>query len=165
MCASQFIIPDMAGTSSDLACNFTGTRSAQPNQVNRTPDFPYLHHSYCHPPSLSLSSTTLPSSQNTKLSHPSLSLLAMIASWHQVQYTSSTTKTKYSIHPVQHTPSTASSQDFMSSFHFHKEELTPECSFSIRRASLYNRPPSVSSLSELKGKVTVSHSHVCESTK
>ena len=42
---------------------------------------PYPPHcSHLHPPSLSLSSTTLPSSQNTKSSHPSLSLHAMIMS-------------------------------------------------------------------------------------
>ena len=38
-CASQFTIPDMAGTSPDLACNNTNTRSSQPNQASRTPDF------------------------------------------------------------------------------------------------------------------------------
>jgi len=29
-CASQFTIPDMAGTTSDTACNITDTRSSQP---------------------------------------------------------------------------------------------------------------------------------------
>jgi len=68
------------------------------------------HHSHLHPPSLSFSSTTQASSQNTKLSHPSLSLHAMIMSWHwstayteyricRVQHF-----TKYSIHRVQHPP-------------------------------------------------------------
>ena len=38
------------------------------------------HHSHLHPPSLSFSSTTLPSSQNTKLSHRFLSLHGMIMS-------------------------------------------------------------------------------------
>jgi len=36
------------------------------------------HCSHLHPPSLSFSSITLPSSQDTKLSHPSLSLHVMI---------------------------------------------------------------------------------------
>jgi len=45
------------------------------------------------------------------LSHPSLSLHAMIMSWHQVQHTPSTAYTKYSIHRVQHTPSTAYTAD------------------------------------------------------
>jgi len=83
---------------------------------------------------------------------------------HQVQHTPSTAYTEYSIHRVQHTPSTASTHDCVSSLHSHDYELTPECSFSFWRASLYDWPPSASSLSELKGKVTLSHSHVCKST-
>jgi len=55
------------------------------------------HQSHLHPPSLSFSSTTQPSSQNTKLSHPSLSLHAMIMSWHW-----STAYSEYSIHQVEH---------------------------------------------------------------
>ena len=46
--------------------------------------------SHLHSPSLSFSSTTLPSSQNTKLSHPSLSVHAMIMSSHRVKHTLST---------------------------------------------------------------------------
>jgi len=44
---------------------------------------------------------------------------------------------------VQHTPSTTSTQDCLSSLHSHDYELTPECSFSFRRASLHDRPPSL----------------------
>jgi len=62
--------------------------------------------SQLHPPSLSFSSTTLSSSQNTKLSQPSLSLHAMIMSWHWVQHTPSTTYIEHSKHRVQHTPCT-----------------------------------------------------------
>jgi len=74
------------------------------------------HCSHVHPPSPSFSSTTLPSSQNPKLSHPSLSLHTMIMSWHWVQpfteykHIPSTTihrvqaYTKYSILWVQHPP-------------------------------------------------------------
>jgi len=71
------------------------------------------HRSHLHPPSLSFSSATLPSLQNTKLSHPSLSLHVIIMSAyteysiHRVQHTPSTAYTEYSIHRVQHTPSTA----------------------------------------------------------
>jgi hypothetical protein len=43
--------------------------------------------------------------------------------------------TEYSIHRVQHTPSTACTQDCLSSLHSHDYELTPECSFSFRSAS------------------------------
>jgi len=106
------------------------------------------HRSHLHPPSLSFSSTSQPSSQNTKFSHPSQSLHGMIMSWHRVQ----------------HTPSTASTQDCLSSLHSHDYELTPECRVSFRRASLHDRPPLASSLWELKSKVTVSHSHGCELT-
>jgi len=74
-----------------------------------------------HPPSLTFSSTTLPSSQNTKLSHLSLSLHGMILSWHRVQ----------------HTPSTASTQDCLSYLYSHDHKLTPECSFHFRRSSLH----------------------------
>jgi len=122
------------------------------------------HRSHFHPPSLSFSSTSQPSSQNTQLSHPSLSLHGMIMSWHRVQHTPSTAYTEYSIHRVQHTPSTASTQDCLSSLHSHNYELTPECRVSFRRASLHDRPPSASSLWELNSKVTLSHSHSCELT-
>jgi hypothetical protein len=40
-CASQFTIPDTAGTSSDPACNYTDTRSSQPNPASHTPDYSY----------------------------------------------------------------------------------------------------------------------------
>jgi hypothetical protein len=84
------------------------------------------HGSHHHPVSYSVSSTTLPSSDDTKLSHSSVSPYVMIMRWHWVQHTPSTayteysiqgvqhtpstTYTKYSIHPVQHTPSTAYTQ-------------------------------------------------------
>ena len=84
------------------------------------------HGSHLHPPSLSFSSTTQQSSQNTKLSYPSPSLHAMIMSSHQVQHTLST-------------------QDCLSSLHFHDYKLTTESSFSSRHASLHDRPPSASS--------------------
>jgi len=105
-------------------------------------------HSHLHRPSLSFSSTTQSSSQNTKLSHPSLNLLDMIMRWHRVQ----------------HTPSTASTQDCVFSLHSLDYKLTREWSFSFRRTSLHDRLPSASSPWELKVKVTLSHSHGCELT-
>jgi len=57
--------------------------------------------------SLSFSSSILPSPKNTKLSHCSLSLHAMIKTEHRVQHTPSTAYTEYSIHRVQQTMSTA----------------------------------------------------------
>jgi len=106
------------------------------------------YHSHLHPQSFCFSSTYQLSSQNTMLSHPSQSLHDMIMSWHWVQ----------------HTPSTASTQDCLSSLHSHDYELTPESSLSFRRTSLHDRPPSASSPWELQGKVTLSHSHGCELT-
>ena len=38
--ASQLSIPDTAGKSPDPACNYTNTRSSQPNWASRTRDFP-----------------------------------------------------------------------------------------------------------------------------
>ena len=40
-CASQFTIPDTAGTSIDLAWNNTSTSSSKPHQTGCTTDFPY----------------------------------------------------------------------------------------------------------------------------
>jgi len=99
-------------------------------------------------PSLSFSSITLLLSQNRKFSHHSLSLHVMIMSWHRVQ----------------HTTSTAFTQDWLSSLYSHDYELTPECRMSSQHASLLDRPPTASSPWELKGKVTLLHSHGCELT-
>ena len=160
-CASQFTMPNMAGMSPDPTCNFTDTRSSQHHQASRTPDFSYKLVSSTSfslsSPSLSFSSTTLPLLQHTKLSHLSLSLHVMIMSLHRVQHIPSTSihrvqaYTEYkhtpstSIHRVQHTPTTASTRDCLSSLHSHDYELTLECSFSFRCASLPNRPPSARS--------------------
>jgi len=60
------------------------------------------YHSHLHPPSLSFSSTTRPSSQEHKVkSSPSISPC------HHHELTPSAAYTKCSIHQVQHTPSTA----------------------------------------------------------
>jgi len=103
------------------------------------------HRSHLHSPSLSFLSTTLTSFQNTMLGYPSLSPHVMIMSWHWVQYT-------------------PSRQDCLFSLHSHHYELTLECSFIFRRASLHDRPPSASSPWERKDKVTISNSHSCELT-
>jgi len=153
-CASQLTILDTAGTSPDPPCNITHTRSSQPNQASRTPDFSYSH---LHPLSISFSSTTRPSSQNTMLCHPSHSPHARNMSWHRVQHTLSTAYTEYSLHRAQLTPSTAFTYDCSSSLHSHDYELTPECGCSFRRTSLHDRPTSASSPWELQGK---SHCHI-----
>jgi len=92
-------------------CNHTDTTSSQPNRASRIPDFSYLFVSctsfLSSSPSLSVLSSTQPSSENTQLSHPALSLDVMIMSWHQVQHTPRTAYTEYRIYRVQHIPSTA----------------------------------------------------------
>jgi hypothetical protein len=41
LCTSQFTIPDMAGPSPDPSCNYTDTKSFQPNQASHISDFPF----------------------------------------------------------------------------------------------------------------------------
>jgi hypothetical protein len=67
---------------------------------------PHCYH--IHPPSLSLTSPTLTSLQNRKLSYPSLSLHVKITSGPRVQHMPTRAYTKYSIHQVKHTVSIAS---------------------------------------------------------
>jgi len=169
----QCSILGKAGTSSDLACNNTDNRSSQCNRVSYTLNFEYLLLS-CTSFSFSSSISVFPIYNSTiiaehKSSPPSLSLHAMIMSWHWVQYfpiqhTPSTAYTKYCVHGVQYTLSTASTQEGLSSHHSHNDVLAPKCSISFRCASLYVSPPSGSSAWELKGKVTLLHCHDCKST-
>jgi len=142
-CASQFTIPDRAGTSPNLACNDTHTRSPQPNQASRTPDFS------C--PLISSTSFSSSSPLSLFLIHISTTIAEQkvksslsISPWHDHELTPSTAYTEYSIHRVQHTLSTAL-QDCLSSLHSQDYELTPECSFSFRLAFIHDRPPSASS--------------------
>jgi len=115
LCASQFSIPDTASMSPTAACHNTDTRSSQPNQGSHTPDFSYLL----------VSSTSFSSSSSISLflvhnctiiaEHKAKSSLS-ISPCHDHQLTPSTAYTEYSIHRVQHTPSTASTQDCLSPF-------------------------------------------------
>jgi len=164
--------------SPDPACNYTDTRSSQPNQVGGTPDLSYLlvstSFSFSSPVPLFLVHNSTIITEHKVKSSLSISpchdheLTPSTAyteySIHRVQHTPSTAYTEYSIHRVQHTPSTPSPQDCLTYFHAHDYDVTPGCGFSFRHASLHDLPLSVSSPSELKGKVTLSHSHVCEST-
>jgi len=106
---------------------------------------------------------------------------------HRVQHSPSTAYTEYSIHRVQHTPSTAYTE-----YSIHRVQHTPSKAYT--KYSIYHRlsvfPPfsqlrfdpcmlsqlsvllltrstvtSELSMSELRGKVTSSHSHSCELTK
>ena len=102
-CASQFTIPETAGTCPDLACNNTDTRSSQPNQASRTPDFSYP-----------LVSSTLFSSSSpislflihitTIIAEYKVKSSRSISPWHDPELTPSTAYTQYSIHRVQHPP-------------------------------------------------------------
>jgi hypothetical protein len=133
-CASQLTIPDMAGKSPHLACDYTNMRSLQPNQASPTRDFSY-------PP---VSSTSFSSSSPCSLFlvHNSTIIAEQkgkssfsISSCHDVQLAPSIAYTEYSIRHVQNTRSTASTQECLSSLHSHDDELTPECNFSFRHPS------------------------------
>jgi len=122
------------------------------------PDFSYLL--------VSSTSFSSPSAISLFLVHTStiitelkVMLSLSMSACHDYELTPRTAYTKNSIHP-----STASTQDCLSSLHSHHHELTTECSFSFLCASLHDRPPSSSSPWEPRGKVTWSHSHVSEST-
>jgi len=104
-CASQVTIPDTSGTNPNPVCGVSPIR-AYHNTIRQV--VPLIFHSlsypprcsYLHSPSLPFSSSTIPSPDNTKLSHRSLSLHAIYE-----KLTPSTAYTKYSIHQLQHTPS------------------------------------------------------------
>jgi len=140
-CASQFTIPNTMGTSPDPECNFMDTRFSQPNQASRTHDFSYLLVSSTSFSSSSPISLFLVHISNIITEHK-VKLSFSISPCHDHELTPSTAYTEYSIHRVQHTPST---QDCLSFLHSHNYELTPECSFSFRHAFLHNRRLSASS--------------------
>jgi len=159
LCASRLTIPDTAGNTPDLAGKNTDARSSKPNQASRTTDLSYQLVSCIFVPIFlpHLSFSTIIAEQKVKSS-------LSISRYHHYELTMSAAYTEYSIHRAQHIPSTAYTQDCLSSLHSHDHELTPECSFSFRRASLQDRPPPASSPWELKDKVTSAHSHGCELT-
>ena len=100
-CASQFTIPDMAGTTPDPGGNNTDKKSSTPNQVSRTPDLSYPLVSSILFTSSSLISLSRPELYHhcrTTFSHISLSRHAMMMSKHREQHTPSTAYTMFSIH-------------------------------------------------------------------
>jgi len=117
------------------------------------------HSTHLHPPSLSFLSTTLPASQNTKLSHPSLSLHTMMMGWHRVQHTPSTAYTAYSIHRVQHPPKVVCLPFILMITSWPLNVVSasgvPPCTIDCHQPALHK---------SLKGGVTSSHSHGCELT-
>src|SRR5882757_4912419 len=118
-CASQLTIPDTAGTTPNPAGKNTNTRSSKPNQASCTPDFSYpLVSSIFVPifiPHLSFSTIIAEHKVKSSLS---------ISPCNDHELTLSTAYTEYSIYRVQHTPSTAYTQDCLSSLHSHDHELT-----------------------------------------
>jgi len=151
-CASQLTIPDTAGTSPNPAGINTDTRSSNPIRqvvllISHSRSYP-PYRSHLHPPSLSFSCTTLPSSQEHKVK----SFLS-ISPCHNRELTPSTAYTKSSI--SQRSTVSHSQPDF---------ELTPECSFSFRRTSLpIDRHQPVLHTS-YNCQATLSHSHGYEVT-
>jgi len=102
-CVSQFTIPDMAGTSPNLACNHTDMGSSQPNQASRDPNSSFA---LIASTSLSLSSpiplflvhnSTIIAEHKVKSSH-------CISPYHDHELTPSRAYTEYSIHREQHPP-------------------------------------------------------------
>jgi len=97
----QFTIPETAGTSPNLVCNYTDTRSSQPNQASRTPDFSYplvssTSFSSSSPISLFLvHNSTIIAEHNVKSS-------LSISPCYDHELVRSIAYTEYSIHRVQH---------------------------------------------------------------
>jgi len=128
---SQFTIPDTAGTSPDSACIHTDTRSSRPNQASRTPNYSYPLVSSTSFSSSSPISLFLVHNSTIITEHRVRSSLS-ISPCHDRELAPSIAYTEYSIQRVQHTPSTASIQDCLSSLHSHDYKLTPECSFYLQ---------------------------------
>jgi len=161
-CASQFTIPDTAGTSPDLPCNYTNTRSSHPNWASCTPDFSYALIS-CTSFSSSSAISLFLVHYSTIIAERNVKSYLSISPCNDPELTPCTVYTKYNIHWLQRTPSRASTHDCLSNFHTHYYEWTPECSFIICYSSQHDQPPSTSSPWELKRKVTLSQFDVRES--
>jgi len=122
-CASQLTIPDTAGTSPNPSCNYTDTRSSQPNQASRTPDFSYPLVSSTSFPSSSPISLFLVHNPNIITEHK-VKLSLSISACHDHELTPSTAYTEYSIHRVQHAPSTACTE-----YSMHRVQHTPSTAY------------------------------------
>jgi hypothetical protein len=99
--ASQFTIPNKAGTSPDPVCNSTDTRSFQFKPASRTPDYTYPF----------VSSTLLSSSSHislflvhnsTIIAECKVKSSRFILPCHDHDFALSIAYTEYSIHQVQH---------------------------------------------------------------
>ena len=152
-CATQLSVPDKAGMIPDPECNYTHSRSSQPNQASCNPAFTNPLVSYIWFSSVSPISVIIVHNSTIIAEHKVKSSLS-ICPCHDHELTPSPAYIEYSIHRIQHTPNTAYTQDIVSSLHFHDYKLTPECSFGFWGASLHHRPPSAISPCELKDKFT-----------
>jgi hypothetical protein len=103
LCESQFTIFDTAGTTPVPVCNYTHTRSSQPNQAKYTPDFSYPLVSSTSYSSSSPISLFLVLNTTTIAEHKVKSSLS-ISPCHDHGLTPSIAYTKYSIQRVQHPP-------------------------------------------------------------
>ena len=105
-CSRQFTIPDMAGTSPDLVCNITDTRSSTPNHARHTSGFSYPLVS-----SISLSSSSPISIVliyiSTIIAEHKVRSSFCISPCHDHELTPSTAYTECSIQQAQHIPSAA----------------------------------------------------------
>ena len=101
LCASQFTIPNIAGTCNDPACKYTDMRSSKPNQASRTRDFSYPLLSSTLFSSSSPISLFLVHNSTIIAEHKVKSSLS-ISPCHDQELTPSTGYTAYSIHRVQH---------------------------------------------------------------
>jgi len=97
-CASQFTIPDTAGKSPDLACNYTDTRSSKPNLAGRTPDYSYQ---LVSSPSFSSSSpiSLFLVDNPTIIAEHNVQSSLSISQYHDHELAPSKAYTEYSIHP------------------------------------------------------------------
>jgi len=105
-CASQLTVPNTAGTSPDPSCNYTDMRSSQTNQASHTLDFSYPLVTSTSFSSSSPISLFLVHNSTIIAEHKVKSSLS-ISPCHDHELTPSTAYTEYSIHRVQHTPSTS----------------------------------------------------------
>jgi len=105
-CARQFTIPDTAGTSPNVASNYTDTYSSIPNPASRTPDYSYP---LVSSPSFSSSShiSLFLVHNSTIIAEHNINSSLSISSCHDHELAPSIAYTEYSINRVQHTPSTA----------------------------------------------------------
>jgi hypothetical protein len=99
-------------------------------------------------------STFLPLFQNANFSLPIVYIWAMIFCYHRVQYIQINR-----IQPVQYIPSTASMQNWLSSFHYQDYEMTTGCGFSCWLGLPKHWLSPASFPHVLNGKLYWSHCH------